>query len=76
MTRSIQLREQFIVARPLADVFYYLADFSTIGEWDASVISAKEVSEGAIAQGTRFDLVLRSAGRRVPMAYTLTSYQP
>jgi len=75
MTRSIQLREQFIVTRPIADVFYYLADFSTISEWDASVISAKKVSEGAITQGTRFDLVLRSAGRRVPMAYTLTTYQ-
>ena len=75
MNRSIQLREQFLVNRPLADVFNYLSDFSTIAEWDASVVSCQKISDGAIGVGTKFDLILKSAGRHVAMDYTLKTYQ-
>jgi dehydrogenase/reductase SDR family protein 12 len=71
VNRSIQLREQFLVNRPLADVFNYLSDFSTIAEWDASVVSCQKISDGAIGVGTKFDLILKSAGRHVAMDYTL-----
>lgn len=75
MNHSIQLREQFLVHRPLADVFNYLSDFSTIAEWDASVFSCQKISDGAIGVGTKFDLILKSAGRHVAMDYTLKTYQ-
>lgn len=75
MNRSIQLRERFLVNRPLSDVFHYLSDFSTIAEWDASVVSCQKISDGAISVGTKFDLILKSAGRHVAMAYTLKTYQ-
>lgn len=75
MNRSIQLREQFLVNRPLSDVFCYLSDFSTIAEWDASVVSCQKISDGAIGVGTKFDLILKSAGRHVAMDYTLKTYQ-
>lgn len=75
MNRSIQLREQFLVNRPLADVFNYLSDFSTIAEWDASVFSCQKISDGPIGVGTKFDLILKSAGRHVAMDYTLKTYQ-
>lgn len=74
MNRSIQLQEQFVVQRPFEDVFYYLSDFSNIAQWDASVLSCVKSSAGAISEGTRFDLVLKSAGRKIPMAYTLSTF--
>jgi len=76
MSQSFQLKEQFIVSRPIAQVFDYLADFSQIADWDPSVLSAKKISSGAIQQGTKFDLLLKSAGRKLPMAYELIDYQP
>jgi len=42
MSQSFQLKEQFIVSRPIAQVFDYLADFSQIADWDPSVLSAKK----------------------------------
>lgn len=75
MSQSFHLKEQFTVNRPLEEVFDYLADFSQIADWDPSVLTAKKISQGVIAQGCQFDLVLKSAGRRVPMAYQLTDYQ-
>lgn len=75
MNHAIQLCEQFVVPRPFNDIFNYLLDFSNIAQWDASVISCQKTSDGAIAQGTTFDLILKSAGRKVPMAYTLTTHQ-
>lgn len=75
MNRSIQLQEQFVVQRPFEDVFYYLLDFSNIAQWDVSVLSCVKSTFGAITEGTRFDLVLKSAGRKIDMAYTLTSLQ-
>jgi NAD(P)-dependent dehydrogenase (short-subunit alcohol dehydrogenase family)/carbon monoxide dehydrogenase subunit G len=75
MSQSFQLKEQFVVNRSIEQVFDYLADFSQIADWDPSVLTAKKISQGAIQQGTQFDLVLKSAGRRVPMAYQLTDYQ-
>lgn len=76
MSQSFQLKEQFVVHRPIEHVFTYLADFSQIADWDPSVVSAKKVSTGRIAKGCKFDLVLKSAGRQLPMAYELIDYQP
>lgn len=75
MNNTIQLCEQFVVNRPLNDIYPYLLDFSNIDQWDASVISCQKISHGAITQGTTFDLILKSAGRKVPMAYTLTTHK-
>ncbi|HRH91158.1 MAG TPA: SRPBCC family protein, partial [Agitococcus sp.] len=69
MSQSFQLKEQFSVARPIEQVFDYLADFSQIADWDPSVFSAKKISQGAIKQGSQFDLIIKSAGRKLPMAY-------
>ena len=76
MSQSFQLKEQFSVARPIEQVFDYLADFSQIVDWDPSVFSAKKISQGAIKQGSQFDLIIKSAGRKLPMAYELIDYQP
>ena len=72
----IRLHETITVNRPLADCFRYLADFSTSEQWDPGVYRARKSSPGEPGVGTRFDLILNSAGRRVPMEYELTALEP
>ena len=67
----ITLQEKIQIARPIADCFRYLADFSTCEQWDPGVYRAEKLTPGAPAPGSGFDLILNSAGRHVPMRYQL-----
>lgn len=72
----ITLQEKIRIARPIADCFRYLADFSTSEQWDPGVYRAVKLTPGAPAAGSEFDLILNSAGRRVPMRYRLLKLEP
>ena len=63
---------QFITPRPPDEVFAYMADFSNAPEWDPSVISARRRDEGPLRVASSFDLVVRSAGRSLPLRYEIT----
>ncbi|MCC1495907.1 SDR family NAD(P)-dependent oxidoreductase [Alcanivorax sp. 1008] len=69
----ITLQETIRVPRPIADCFRYLADFSTSEQWDPGVYRASKLTPGEPKPGSEFDLILNSAGRRVPMRYTVTA---
>ncbi|MEE4251577.1 MAG: SDR family NAD(P)-dependent oxidoreductase [Alcanivoracaceae bacterium] len=69
----ISLQETIKVPRPIADCFRYLADFSTSEQWDPGVYRATKLTPGLPRAGSEFDLILNSAGRRVPMRYTVTA---
>lgn len=75
-SNTIELHEQVVVPRTAADCYRYLADFSTIEQWDPSVLRAEKRSQGAPAAGSRFHLVLSFAGRELPMDYTLDACEP
>lgn len=59
-------------ARPPAEVLAYMADFSHAPEWDPSVVSATRLDEGQLRVASTFDLVVRSAGRSLPLHYEIT----
>ncbi|MGB1221197.1 MAG: SRPBCC family protein, partial [Alcanivoracaceae bacterium] len=67
----IRLHETIVVERTLEDCYRYLLDFSTSEQWDPGVYRAEKLTAGAPAVGAEFDLLLNSAGRHVPMRYTL-----
>lgn len=67
----IELHERIVVHRRMEDCFRYLVDFSTIEQWDPGVYRAEKVTAGAPREGSRFDLVLDSMGRHIPMEYRL-----
>lgn len=72
----VTLEEKRVVPRSLKDVYRYLADFSTIQQWDPGVYRADKVTPGAPAVGTEYKLMLNSAGRRVPMRYVTEALEP
>jgi dehydrogenase/reductase SDR family member 12 len=71
----ISLQEKIQVSRSIADCFRYLADISTSEQWDPGVYRATKLTPGAPVAGTEFDLILNSAGRRVPMRYQLLNVE-
>jgi len=63
---------RFTTTRPPAEVLAYMADFSHAPEWDPSVVSATRLDTGALRVTSSFDLVVRSAGRSLPLHYEVT----
>jgi hypothetical protein len=62
--------------RPLAETFAYLATFSNAADWDPGVLAGEQLDPGPVAVGTRFRLVVPFLGRRLPLTYRVTGYQP
>ena len=61
---------------PAAATFAYLATFSNAVGWDPGVLAGEQLDPGPVAVGTRFRLVVAFAGRRLPLTYRVTGYQP
>ncbi|MBA3842730.1 MAG: SRPBCC family protein [Actinobacteria bacterium] len=59
---------------PVAEAFAYMAEFSNAQHWDPSVETATRTTTEPVETGAGFDLVVRFAGRKVPMHYSVVSY--
>jgi hypothetical protein len=53
------------------EAFDYLADFSSVAQWDPTVTEARKLDEGPPALGTRFRVVVRALGRETPYTYEI-----
>lgn len=71
-----KVSKSVFIAKPTDEVFAYLADFSNTAEWDPGVAEASQTSEGPVGPGSTFDLVTLFRGRRVPVTYKVTVYDP
>lgn len=60
--------------RTAAEVFDYIADFSTNAEWDPGTVSADRVGEGPIGLGADFRLVVSFLGRTSRLTYRIVEY--
>lgn len=65
------LQETVEVARSVEDCFAYISDFTTTAEWDATVLSARKLTPGAIDVGTRFEVVCALPIGSVTLIYTI-----
>lgn len=70
------LRKELEVDRPLDEVFAFIGDFVNSAVWDPGVAEARNVTEGPVRVGTRYELVVVFNGRRLPMTYDVTAYEP
>jgi len=72
----VVLREELEVARPLEDVFAFVGDFVNSAKWDPGVADARNVTEGPVRVGTRYELTVLFGDRRLPMTYEVTTFDP
>ena len=71
-----EVSKTVFIPRPPGEVFTYLADFTNTAEWDPGVVEATMTSDGPVGFRSTFDLVTLFRGRRVPVSYEVTVYEP
>jgi hypothetical protein len=62
--------------RSADDAFAYLAAFDNIRDWDPSVASARRLDEGAIGQGSTFEVHVQMKKRQLPLRYEVVRFEP
>lgn len=62
--------------RSPADTFAYMADFTTVAEWDPSAQRATRLDDGPLRVGSQFEVVVKFLGREVELTYDLVEYAP
>jgi len=67
-------RADIRTTRPPEEVFDYLARFSSVAEWDASVVCAEMLTPEPVEAGSEFRVVVRSFGRELPFVYRISSF--
>jgi carbon monoxide dehydrogenase subunit G len=60
---------------PPEEAFDYLADFDRTAEWDPGVVETARLTPGPSRAGSRFRVVVSFLGRRMPLEYTIETYQ-
>ena len=70
------IRKQIQVPAPIEEAFAYVADFATTAEWDPGIAEARRVDEGELGVGARFEVVADFNGRRLPLTYEITAFEP
>lgn len=73
---KLHIERTIEVARTPADVFRYLADFSTCEQWDPTVRRATKLTPGAPCPGSEFDVAIAAGPRTIPMRYRLVDALP
>jgi uncharacterized membrane protein len=64
------------VARPVADVFAFVADFERMPRWAPGIVAAGLVEGSQLGRGARGYEVRRFFGRRVESTWELTAWEP
>ena len=70
------LHEELEVARPIDEVWTFVSDFANSATWDPGVAEARKITEGPVRVGTRYELTVIFNGKRLPMTYEVTVYDP
>lgn len=56
------------------EAFDHLTDLSNAKDWDPGVVEATNLTGDPVGPGSRFHLVARFLGRRVPLEYRITEF--
>ena len=67
------LRLSQTIDRPVGDVFRVLTDVAHLATWNPTITASRQVSPGAAANGTAFEMTVRGFGN-VPQ--TLEEFEP
>ena len=70
------LNEKLKVSRPLDEVFGLVGDFANAEVWDPGVEESRAITEGPVRVGSRYELTVVFNGRRLPMTYEVTAFDP
>lgn len=61
--------------KPVEEVFDYMADFTSVEQWDETAVRAVRLDEGPPAKGARFQVTVRFAGRENDFEYETIAFE-
>ena len=66
--------EVIVVPRSVGESFAYVADFTTVAEWDPGINASRRVSgDGGV--GTTYEVQAEFRGKTMPFTYTVTAFE-
>ena len=71
----VRLHEIRHIARPVAEVFAFTADFANAERWDPGVVSSRPMQDGPPGVGSKYELMVSFGPREVPMTYEITEWE-
>jgi dehydrogenase/reductase SDR family member 12 len=71
----VRLHENRHIARPVAEVFAFTADFANAERWDPGVVSSRRIEDGPPGVGSKYELTVSFGSREVPMRYEITEWE-
>ena len=54
--------------------FDYLSHFSSVSKWDPSAVESKDLTEPPVAKGSRFLVVSKFLGKKLPLEYEIIEF--
>lgn len=72
--KMISLNESVQVNTTPEEAFRFVADFTSVAEWDPQVVSAQRMTDGEIGIGTKFALRFRIGPKIVPLVYEIRKF--
>jgi hypothetical protein len=75
LIQMIPFTEKVIINRPVEHVFPYVVNLDNQKQWMADVVASKQVSEGPIGVGTRYQQDMKMMGRSLDTMYEITGYE-
>ncbi|MCG8312112.1 MAG: SDR family NAD(P)-dependent oxidoreductase [Pseudomonadales bacterium] len=72
----LSVERTFTVAKPVAEAYHYLLDFSNTEQWDVNVLRAEKLTPGKPGKDTRFALLAKTGPGTSPLVYRITETTP
>jgi uncharacterized membrane protein len=71
-----QMQQSVDIARPLEEVFAFVANSANDALWGSNLVEVTKVSPGPVGVGSRFRYKVRFAGREFELVREITEYEP
>jgi len=73
---TINVSDSVVIARPVPEVFAFVADHENLPAWTVGVKQAHRLTEGPPASGSRYRVVGKLLGRSIESSYLVTGFEP
>jgi carbon monoxide dehydrogenase subunit G len=75
MQMAISITDSVVIARPVSEVFAFVADHENLPAWTVGVKQSRRLTGGTPAVGARYRIVGKLLGRSVESSYEVTAFE-
>jgi uncharacterized membrane protein len=73
---TIHIKDSVVIARPVAQVFAFVADHRNLPAWTVGVKNSEKLTGGPPASGSRYRVEGMLLGRTIQSSYQVTAFEP